>query len=126
MQIFIEMKQNLDFDPYLTLFDPSFDEVKGALYNLKGFCVYCILQTIIEAIFFPQLDDVLVIEVGLVTTFTCKNEFWPPFGVKMTPNQNFFLLGFMFTLKLTYMQIFIEIGQNLDFDPHLTPIWSLI
>ena len=26
----------------------------------------------------------------------------------------------MFTLKLTFMQIFIEIGQNLDFDPHLT------
>ena len=70
-------------------------------------------------LFFPK-DDVLVSEVGLATTFTRRNEFWSPFEVKMTPNQIFFV-GVHVHPKTAFMQVFIKIGQNLDFDPYLTP-----
>ena len=90
MQIFIEIGQNLDFDPYLTPIWPYIWWGQRVLHDLKAFCVYCILQIIIQTIF-SQLDDVLVSEGGLVTTFTRRNEFWSPFEVKMTPNQIFFV-----------------------------------
>ena len=125
IEIFIAIQQNLDFDSYLTPIWPLiWWGQKGVTWSQSFLCLLYLAHYHWNY-FFPHWMMFWLLKLVLWPPLPVGISFNPLLGSKW-PQSKFFSLGFMFTLKLTFMQIFIAIEQNLDFDPYLTPIWPLI